>query len=258
MKRIVCLCLCLLLALGCVGCGNSATEGFAEILWPTTNEVVSRLPVPETTFGEISSEQADYFSVDLGNVTVTQFNAYVSACQEKGFTVDYSKSSGSFSAYDAEGYYVWVNYDSDNSIMDIMARAPEEEASDSDSKGTDVEETATPQKSSASVSTFTTTTTTVTTTTTTTTKADDGISSDFKKAMDSYESFKNEYVDFMKRYQENPADLSLLSDYADYISKYADFCEDFAEWENEDLNTEEMAYYVDVQARVSKKLLEVA
>ena len=29
------------------------------------------------------------------------------------------------------------------------------------------------------------------------------------------------------------------------------------EWENKDLNSDELAYYVDVQSRVSKKLLEV-
>ena len=31
----------------------------------------------------------------------------------------------------------------------------------------------------------------------------------------------------------------------------------FEEWEDEDLNSDELAYYIDVQARVSKKLLEI-
>ena len=87
-------------------------------------------------------------------------------------------------------------------------------------------------------------------------KDDDTIDPDFKAAMDSYEKFMDEYVAFMKKYKDNPTDLSLLSDYADYMSKYADFVEDFEDWENEDLNAAELAYYVDVQARVSKKLLE--
>ena len=84
------------------------------------------------------------------------------------------------------------------------------------------------------------------------------IDPDFKAAMDSYEGFMNEYVDFMKKYKANPGDLSLLLSYSDYLNKYSKFVKDFEKWENEDMNIAETAYYVDVQARVSKKLLEVA
>ena len=86
----------------------------------------------------------------------------------------------------------------------------------------------------------------------------DGIRSEFKAAMDSYESFMNEYVDFMKKYTDNPGDISLLADYADYMSKYSNFVEDFEEWDDDEMNAAETAYYIDVQARVSKKLLEIA
>ena len=82
-------------------------------------------------------------------------------------------------------------------------------------------------------------------------------SSDFKSAMDSYEDFMNDYVEFMKKYQENPNDLSLLTDYATYMSDYAEFVESFEEWENKDLSASELAYYTEVQLRVSKLLLEV-
>lgn len=81
---------------------------------------------------------------------------------------------------------------------------------------------------------------------------------DFKQAMDSYEEFINEYVDFLNKYEENPADLSILADYARYMSKYSDFVNDFEKWEDEDLNLEEAAYYLDVQARVNKKLLKIS
>ena len=81
---------------------------------------------------------------------------------------------------------------------------------------------------------------------------------DFKAAMDSYEDFMDEYVDFMKKYKANPTDITLLADYADYMSDYTDFVEDFEAWEDEDLNADELAYYLEVQTRVSKKLLEAA
>ena len=69
-----------------------------------------------------------------------------------------------------------------------------------------------------------------------TTSNDDGINPDFKAAMDSYEKFMDEYVAFMKKYKENPSDLGLLADYADYMSKYTDFVKDFEKWENQDMN----------------------
>ena len=68
----------------------------------------------------------------------------------------------------------------------------------------------------------------------------------------------DEYVAFMKKYSDNPSDVGLLADYTKYMSKYADMVEKFDKWESEDLNDAELAYYIDVQARVSKKLLEVA
>jgi hypothetical protein len=60
-----------------------------------------------------------------------------------------------------------------------------------------------------------------------------GLGTDFKAAMDSYESFMNEYVAFMKKYQANPTDFSLLSDYADYMAKYAEFVKAFEKCEND-------------------------
>ena len=68
----------------------------------------------------------------------------------------------------------------------------------------------------------------------------------------------DDYVAFMKKYQKNPADLSLLSDYSKYLTKYSDFVEDFEKWEDEELNNAELDYYLKVQSRVTKKLLEVA
>lgn len=85
----------------------------------------------------------------------------------------------------------------------------------------------------------------------------DDIDPDFKAAMDSYEQFFDEYVEIMKKYKEDPTDLSILTDYATYMGQYADMMQKFEAWENEDLNTAELAYYVDVQARITKKLLEI-
>lgn len=86
----------------------------------------------------------------------------------------------------------------------------------------------------------------------------DGMRPEFKEAMDSYEEFVDEYCDFMKKYAESDGtDVGLLADYTDYMSKYSEFVKKFEAWDNEEMNTVEATYYLDVQTRVSKKLLEV-
>ena len=82
---------------------------------------------------------------------------------------------------------------------------------------------------------------------------------DFKEAMDSYEKFMDGYIAFMKKYKEsNGTDLSILTDYAKWMSDYAEVCEEFASWESQDLSAAELSYYLEVQTRVTQKLLEVA
>ena len=85
-----------------------------------------------------------------------------------------------------------------------------------------------------------------------------GVRSDFKTAMDSYEKFFDEYVAIMKKYANNPGDTSILADYSKYMGKYAQMMSDFEKWESEDMNDAELAYYLEVQGRITKKLLEVS
>lgn len=87
---------------------------------------------------------------------------------------------------------------------------------------------------------------------------DSSMDPDFKAAMDSYEAFFDEYAAIMKKYKEDPADLSILADYTKYMGQYADMMQKMEAWENEDLNAAELAYYLEVQNRITQKLLEIA
>ncbi|MBR2013008.1 MAG: hypothetical protein IJ995_02195 [Clostridia bacterium] len=203
-------------------------EELSEITWPTSG-IGSNLPAPVSSLGKITSDSSDCFRATIGNTTIDDYNNFVKSCEQKGFVVDYIKQDGRYEAKNAEGYRLNTSYLGCNRI-DIMIQTTEEE-----SNATSNETTPSKEDSSA-----------------------EEISEDFKKAMDGYEKFMNEYVSFMKKYKENPSDMSLLSDYATYMSKYADFVKDFENWENQEMNAAETAYYIDVQARVSKKLLEVA
>ena len=90
-------------------------------------------------------------------------------------------------------------------------------------------------------------------------KKDDGlIGADFKQAMDDYEAFMDEYVEFMKKYsQSGGTDISMLGEYAEFMDKYTKCMESFEKWEDEELNAAELAYYLEVQTRVQKKLMSV-
>lgn len=80
---------------------------------------------------------------------------------------------------------------------------------------------------------------------------------EFKDAMDDYEAFFDEYVLFMKKYNDSSDVSTLMLDYAELMSKYEQYTESFEEWENEELNDTELAYYLQVQTRVTEKLLSI-
>lgn len=86
----------------------------------------------------------------------------------------------------------------------------------------------------------------------------DAVSPDLKETMDSYEAFMDEYIDFMKRYQETDDTMSLLQDYTDYMAKYSDFMQKVNKLDTSKMSAADSAYYLEVTTRVSKKLLEAS
>ena len=76
--------------------------------------------------------------------------------------------------------------------------------------------------------------------------------------MDAYEAFYKDYCDFMKKYSENLADLSMLTEYASMLVKLNEMNQAFESWDSADMNNEELKYYLDVNNRVTKMLVDVA
>lgn len=85
----------------------------------------------------------------------------------------------------------------------------------------------------------------------------DGMRPEFKEAMDTYEAFYNEYCDFLSKYVQNPTDFSLLSQYAGMLSKAGEMDAAFKKWDEDDLNSAELQYYLEVNSRVLQKLAGV-
>jgi len=219
-----------------------APTNMSTLEWPTKG-IGAILPQTKSTLGKVVYDTSDNFQVIVGNTTREEYNNYVEACENKGFTVDYSKQEDYYSAQDKNGYRLNIRYIGANRI-EVSIQEPKKETTTTITSNT-----------TTSVESEKTTTTTTTKKETTTS----GMSKEFKQAMDSYEAAMNEYIAFMKKYKKsNGTDMSLLSDYSKYMTKYAEACEAFAKWEDEDLNATESAYYLKVQTRINKKLLEVA
>ena len=84
------------------------------------------------------------------------------------------------------------------------------------------------------------------------------ISPEFKKTMDDYEAWFDHYCEVMKKYQENPSDLELLTEMSDLIAEETTMFEQLENMDESEMNNAELAYYIEVTARIEKKLLEVA
>lgn len=214
----------------------------STIIWPQSI-AGNQLPAPKSTKGKFSYEYDDNFFVYVGDMTKEDYVEYVNECYNKGFNIDYNKGEKYFSAKNSEGWKVYVDYEGFN-IISISISLPEDDDTDT-TDTTDTTESADETDTNDTKSENTTTNST-------------DLDPSFKAAMDSYESFMNDYVEFMKKYNENPSDSELLSEYSDFLNKYTTFMDDFNAWGNKDLNTAETNYYLEVQTRVNKKLQEIA
>ncbi|MBR5381538.1 MAG: hypothetical protein IK136_02840 [Oscillospiraceae bacterium] len=85
-----------------------------------------------------------------------------------------------------------------------------------------------------------------------------GVTPSFKKAMDSYEAFFDEYTAFMKSFSDDPSDMTALMRYADIMSRYADVTEKLEAIDESSLSPADLAYYTEVMARIDAKLLKAA
>ena len=85
-----------------------------------------------------------------------------------------------------------------------------------------------------------------------------GVSPEFKEAMDAYEAFFDEYIAFMDKYEQAGSPVSMLTDYLAFLQKYADTMQKFEEIDTDSLPDADAAYYIEVQLRVAKMLAGAA
>ncbi len=198
----------------------SAPEKMENIEWPNTG-LGSLLPIPKSLYANISWNNSETFIVHIGNTPLEEYNNYVKECENKGYTIDFSKDKKYFSAKNSDGYELHLRYLGGN-IMEISLKSSGDYKEPSNNNDT-------------------------------------GLSSSFKQSMDSYEAFIDEYIEFMTKYTaSNGSDLELLKDYGTYLQKYTEALNDFEKWEGKDLTEEETNYYLEVQMRINKKLISAS
>lgn len=89
-----------------------------ELKWQT-NGLFLYLPEPEVNTGKIILESEKQVQVELYNVSIDEFDVYVEACREAGFTVDVTKNDGVFYAKNDEGYNLNLFYYVDKEVLNI-------------------------------------------------------------------------------------------------------------------------------------------
>lgn len=82
-----------------------------------------------------------------------------------------------------------------------------------------------------------------------------GVGNDVKEFVDCYEDFMNAYCDFMETYDSS--DVSALTEYTKLLGEYAEWTQKAEDFDDDDLNNDELAYWMDAQNRINKRLLEV-
>ena len=235
---------------------HDPTDRFAEMQWPDRG-LGAMLPAPDSSYGVIYNDKAQWFNGDVGNYTREQYGAYVASCEDAGFTVEYTKNNDAFWAWNEEGYYLHLGYDEDKSYMSFSLEAPKEEESGGsgvsnggseedvgadDGAATDAPDQKTNQDEEPTGGA----------------SASGEVTPSFKEYMDSYEAFFDEYIAFMDKYEES-TDYTpeMLDDFNTYMERYTDMTAKMNEVDTGALSPADLAYYNEVNARVYEKLYDL-
>ena len=93
----------------------SAPIKMTNIIWPTS-EIASTLPQPNSLYGKIISNTSSRFTVYIGNMTIDDFNDYISLVITAGYNVNYRRDDYYYYADNAEGNDLTIEYEGNNIV----------------------------------------------------------------------------------------------------------------------------------------------
>lgn len=100
-----------------------APEEYGTLVWPDT-ALPAMLPTPKSTTGEVTQNDETGFQATVSQTSQEEYQEYVTACAELGFTVEPSNVEDSYSAENEVGYRLIVRYEGNN-IMSVSLEEPE-------------------------------------------------------------------------------------------------------------------------------------
>ncbi len=81
---------------------------------------------------------------------------------------------------------------------------------------------------------------------------------EWRQFLKDYEEWVDDYIEIVKKYESNPTDTSILSDYTEMVSEMADWSERADEIEQELSDTDAALEYSGELLKIVNKLSEVA
>ena len=101
---------------------TTEAKEYLEFVWPQ-NELANMLPIPESNKGEVMWENADEVYICVANTTMEDYNEYITACAEKGFSTVDEEGYGDYNVKNEAGYRLSLSYQNDN-VMTIKIKKP--------------------------------------------------------------------------------------------------------------------------------------
>ncbi len=120
-KRTVLIVLAVIVALGLIGgltrCGKSAKQYDS---WPSTG-LAAMLPNPDISKIDVMSNSDERLYASVDDYSDVQYEKYVEACKQKGFTVDAKNTSSGYEAYAESGEHLTLSHYSDSMNITLEA-----------------------------------------------------------------------------------------------------------------------------------------
>ena len=141
MKKVIAIIASLIFAFSLMACGSTVNVQTGEVDvtkfpeatsydrfdWPEFG-ISEKIPSPTwSNRGEIRCDTDNYFGVDIGYSTKANFDSYVKACYDAGFSENYFNNEtvlgDLYAADNTEGYHISVIYRTKN-VMSIEVVSP--------------------------------------------------------------------------------------------------------------------------------------
>lgn len=225
----------------------SAPQQYDSFSWPVSS-FSSILPQPVSDKGDVVTDRSDAFVLIVADTDEEARNAYIDALLSGGFDQDYERGDISFEAQDAEGNRVSVTKEG-HRVMRIELQAAREETPQptetpapepTETPSAVPEETAAPEPSE--------------TPETEKAPAASGVRPEFRRTMEDYEAFYDQYIAFMEKYSKSDDPASMMMDYLSLMNKLAEWTKKMDEIDESELSSEELLLLNEVNMRVATKL----